>query len=371
MRLFFLIPVLLYPLYSISQISDQQGEVRLKNGEVIPGRIFYSFNENDIIFITDSSQVDHSRFLKDVESVRLQNSLRYVSRSEANSSVSDPVADSEGYKLLKVIVAGPGLSLYESLENPGRFYVEKDDKVYPLQSQEVVKTSADGKSYSYQDEKYISILRALLRDKPELFDQIARLDLNEKELKEFVILYNAGEVSYITPEKKLIRKEPNFLLFAQASRLGSLHTQNTVAPSLGFGVGSQIYFNKSGRFSVRVSIEYFRYSFQDEDRYGGITDYRESLYGLSHRVQYDFIKNRFLKVSGGVQVFEFGYGTFEAVGHEGKPTEQQPFFYPRFSPYIGADVKIYRDISLFAEINHLLNLRNIPASFTIGFNFDI
>jgi hypothetical protein len=117
-------------------------------------------------------------------------SYRYV---KGDYFVSKQIPDSTGkvkYKFLEFLVDGE-VDLY-SLGSSGRFFMEMEGKDFlELVDNRKTMTYIDGQDFTLKDYKYIGYLRYYLKDAPELYPMIDKMEvLGQKNLVRIAVEYH-------------------------------------------------------------------------------------------------------------------------------------------------------------------------------------
>jgi len=334
-----------------AQIQDQEGEIKLNAGESVTGNI--TFLPDDPNKITVIQNKDRSVYaIDDIDIILLNDGRKFIS-----GQYPDAVAGN--FLLLQSIIESPKISLFLSMESDEpTFYVRKEGVLHKLENN-VKHIDNDGKKYKSYDHQYIGILTALMNDNPDLTRKLETIDLNEKDLVSIITQYNKGDISYFMETKNKYTRSPNWLVFAQYSRYATYWVDEAI-DSYGVVAGLQYYFSKEKRSSLKFSIEYAQLHYESEN---------DKLYNLSLRYQFDLFRKEKYNIYLMMQMFDISHYTILYPDSQEEKTAIS--FVPRFSPGTGFEYKPVPKFAIYGEVNHLLQVENVPGNFSLGIKYDL
>jgi hypothetical protein len=343
-----------------AQIQDENGKVVLRTGEIRIGKINYYLEQPLDIIITDSNGVKSDFDPSHIRQIILNNGEKYVSKTIIGKQDSSVL-------IFQVLIESSKISLFVRDEKDEKqFYVLKDNALYDLVNNEQIIKTNDGTYKSY-DKKYIGVMKTLMSDQPDIVKRLDKVRLYEDELVEVITAYDKGELTYFWQSNNKVTREPYWAVFGQYSNYGSYEWgQQCIYPSYGFVAGFQYYFSKKSRHSLRFTVDYSNYnetSFNSmiNQYISGIT----KTYSLGCRYEYDFVRANKYSIYLMMHIADITYFS------ETDPKDKGFTFCPRLSPGVGFEVKPFKHVALFAELNNCFEFRYLPASFSAGLKYDL
>lgn len=352
MKLKLLLILLLLSTAVSAQIQKEKGKLTLTNGDVLNGAITHYYETpTDIIFY--NGQGAKEVFSSDqVNEIRLDNGAKFVAREYKTQEGKNTI-------ILQVLLESPKISLYKREDNTAQYYyVSKENVLYRLENNEVEEYKG-AKTYKRKDNKYIGTLSSLMSDNFQLTQKLDRVGLNESDLTRIITEYNQGEVSYYWKSDTKKPAEPNLVVFAQHSQLGSIYGNPTVGSSSGQMVGIQYYFSKHGRHSLKLSWDHSKYALEDENA---------KLSGLGLRYELAFKRAEYFNVYMMIHVIEMVH--LSITDERGAKVEDGWNLMPRVSPGFGFEAKPLPRTAVYVEVNNLMQLDRLPKSFSLGLKYD-
>jgi len=178
-----------------SQTDFREGYIITNAHDSIPGWVAYregvkAFAICDFQKVKDQNTVTYRA--DEIAGYGIINDKSFVSKTI-------PITDHSETVFLEVLVKGP-VTLYNF---KGAFWLEKDEKLYPLVNK-VTETFVNDKRYLKSSNEHIATLNILLADCAELRTKIQRAVLLEKPLTRLVESYNKckGQTVVVYKEKK-------------------------------------------------------------------------------------------------------------------------------------------------------------------------
>lgn len=351
MKFKLLLFLLLCATAGFAQINNQAGNLTLQDGRELQGTLtYYSDSPNKIIF--EQQQGSKEIYTpKQVQQIKLNSGEKFVSH---------PFMHQDSLLLFQVLVESQVMSLYVREESGDKiFYVSKGDAMYRLENNEIIE-SEGGTTHKRKDNKYISTLSTLMPDRMDLVEKLYKIKLTESDLAAIVTGYNKGETSYFWNSGKKLTEESNWIFFAQYSQFGSIFGDRTVARSTGQVMGLQYYIFKGGRYSFKFSADYNRFYLNKENL---------TFKGLGIRYQHDLKKTDRFNL-----YFQLHLADIGRLDSEGEwpnpPSEKKTVFKPRLNPSLGVEGRVLPRTAIYAELNNIIFIENIPQSFSVGLKYD-
>lgn len=356
---------------SLSQIQNERGKLILEGQDTIVGLITYYDDISTNVIYTDNSDNSNSCTIDCINEIILDNGVRFTT--------IDYDDNDDGKVFVQKIITSDLISLYGSEENGTTyFYINKDTITYRLENNRLIEKNDKNIRYARYDRKYLGSLKMIMSDKPELFDRIDKLKLTEDDIMALVLDYNQGNVEYIMSTAIAKSKSiSNWVAFAQYSHFGTyFQTQPTFDYSYGYFIGTQMYFSRSRRHSLKFLFGYSRYNTEKTIFFGHASQKQEYYYSnfisLGITYEYIFILTNRTHFYAQLQFGEIGYLTeFDKKTNTETETSRNFYPMPRLSPGIGFEYKTKKRLSFNLEINHLLNAAYIPENFSVGIKYDI
>lgn len=354
-----IIPFVLISFLLKGQINNEPGEVYLANGGVFSGKISYYIDQPADVLLTDSNNLSQKFKLPEVSKILLENGKKFTTKFYKTKNDSTLL-------LFLSIIESPNISLFGREEmNALAMYVAKDDKLIRLENNATTiaiddKDKIDVKRYKKYDNQYIGVLSSLMSDRFDLVSNMENVKLTEKDITEVILNYNKGEVTYYQKSQSKFFGKPNWMLFAEFSNFCSLYGDLVTDPSFGVAAGFQYYFAKNNRNSIKGTIEYQSYKFEDSD---------DVYIGVGFRYYYDMYKSRAVNIYGMMNFFDLVYHKSTSTINNTEDISIE--ILPHFSPGLGMDVKLFPKFMVYGEINRLFNFKCFPRNFTFGLKYDI
>ncbi|NQU35881.1 MAG: hypothetical protein HQ521_21845 [Bacteroidetes bacterium] len=368
--------------FAFSQIQNEKGKLILETNDTIVGSISYYDDFSSTVTYIDKNNNGNSCTIDCINEIILNNGIRYTTLVYPDGK--------DGKVFVQKVIESNLISLYASEENGAiYYYVTKGDTIYRLENnyliekQSMNKTSVnqvmkknDNRKYSRSDNRYLGSLKMIMIDKPELFDKIDELKLNENDLIDIILEYNQGIISFMmTTEKAESKGITNWVAFGQYSHFDTYYfSEPTYGNSYGIFAGTQMYFTKSRRHSLKFSIGYSQYKLKKETKVG---------YGVYKRVKanavvYDFefiyeyivFMTRRTNIYANMHIADFAHVT-KYYDDDNTKYDSYTLPIPRFSPGVGIEYKSQKRFSFYCEVNHLLKASYIPLNFSFGIKYDI
>lgn len=337
-------------LNTFAQIQNQPGNLTLFTGEVLQGAVTYYYDNPGKIVLHGQEGAKEVYSPKQVQQIMLQNGEKFVSR---------PYLHQDSLVVLQVLIESPQISLFVREDGGDEyFYVSRDRMVHRLENNKTI-VDDGAKTYSRRDNRYVGTLGSLMPDRLDLTEKLHKIRLTESELADVITEYNKGQASYVWKTNGKVAKEPNWVLFTQYSQFGSIYGYSTVAKSAGQMVGVQYYFSKHSRYSLKFSLDFASYYLDDEE---------VTMKGLGIRYQHEVKKME--KFSFYFMVHLADIGQLSSTGEGLADTEGNLVFLPRLSPGLGIEIKPLPKAAVYAELNNMTQLGNIPKSFSLGLKYD-
>ncbi|MCP2042814.1 hypothetical protein [Pontibacter sp. HSC-36F09] len=352
MKLKLILFLLFFPVALYAQIQSQKGAIALKNGDNLTGSITYFYDEPNEIRLSGEQGAKQVFTAEQISEIKLDNGEKFVARRYSTN------ADSVSL-VLKVLIESPKVSLYKREENSSEYYyVSKDNALHKLENNSMYENQG-GKKYLRKDHKYIGTLSSLMYDRIDIMQQLEKTTLKEGSLTKIIREYNQGDASYEWQGDKKAGKEPNWVFFTQYSKYG--FSKNIPIEARGYGnmAGLQYYFSKHSRHSIKASLDYSSYRFGEENAHS---------YALGLRYEMAFKKAEKYSAYVLVHLIDAGYVSYS---HPEEGYNENGFGAAlRLSPGLGFESKLFPRMAVYAEINHLLVLEELPRSFSLGLKYD-
>lgn len=328
----------------------------LNSGTEITGKIYYSYHEPYQVFIRNNGK-EEKYYYEYVKEVKLESGKLFQIKTPGGGIAM----------LVQALIISPKVNLYErEISNKVRFYIEKDEEIYEL---------IDSKAVSEFDSKkeYLGILNSLLSNNSEAKERIPNIKLNQENLIELLLLYTNGEVSYIYKKHAHQVRESNYLFFGHFSNYGTYLSKSILESSNGAVVGLQYYISKDQRSSFKIGLEHANINFVEHTPNNMFSKIEfphdpTQLIGLKTFYQIDFIQRRRSSYYINFHLFDLTYFYGLSDNDSNSSDYDKLFFYPRFSPGIGLDLKPVSRISVYGEMNNLLHFK--LTNFTLGLRYD-
>lgn len=341
-----------FPAAVFAQIINKPGELTLANGDVKTGFVSYFYDKPSEVIFSSEYGAKNVFQAKEIQGIKLENGERFVSKFYKTQGDST-------FLVLKLIIESPKISLYVREDDATEyFYVSKDDALHRLENNKVYEKRGD-KQYVRKDNQYVAILGALMADRVDIVAELDKVSLHEHSLAKVISKYNQGEATYHLLPGGKAEKESNWVLFTQYSQYGVPKEFARSARAFGNMVGLQYYFSQTSRHSLKVSADYINSVFNDESAV---------VYGLGLRYEWAFKKAESYTVYFQMHVAELGYVEYSnsrnRLNRNGFTTSLM------LSPGIGFEYKPLPRVAVYGEVNNLLQLYNIPKSFSLGLKYD-
>ncbi|WP_133242706.1 hypothetical protein [Pontibacter virosus] len=287
-----------------------------------------------------------------ISEIKLDNGEKFVAKRYKTNSGSASL-------VFKVLIESSKISLYVREDNTTEYYyVSKDDVLYRLENNNVYETQGN-KKYMRKDHKYIGTLSAMMYDRLDIVQQLEKTSLRENSLTKVIQEYNQGEVGYEWQGDKKAAKEPNWVFFTQYSQYGLSKSSPIEAHGYGNMAGLQYYFSKHSRHSFKASMDYSFFRFGEE---------KANTFGLGLRYEMAFKKAEKFSAYMLVHLMDIAYVSFNHPEEGYNENGVLPLL--RFSPGIGLESKPLPRVAVYAEINNLLIIEQLPRSFSLGLKYD-
>jgi len=352
MKLKLLLALLFFPAVVFAQIQSQEGKLILADGKALAGSVTYFYDKPAELYFFAESGAKHVYAPHQLQEIQLNNGEKFVSRNYKTNGDSASL-------LLKVLLESPKISLFSREENATEyFYVSKDDRLYRLENNEVYAQEGH-KQYVRKDNKYIGTLSALMSDRMDLLENVRKAILQQKSLTKLIKEYNQGEETYEWKSGSKANREPNWVFFTQYSRYG--FSKNFPVEARGYGnmAGFQYYFSKHSRHSFKASIDHSSFRFGEE---GAQT------FGLGLRYEMAFKKAEKFSAYMLVHMMDIAYVSYT---HPEEGFNENGFLPAlRLSPGLGLEAKPLPRVAVYAEINNLFIIEELPKSISLGLKYD-
>ncbi len=371
MKLLFTFSLLLLSLVSLSQIQNENGKLILETNDTIVGWITYYDDLSSTVTYKDDNDIENSCTIDCINEIILNNGIRYTTINYPDHK--------NGKVFVQKIISSKLINLFASEENGSTYYyVIKDSNTYRLENNYII-VEKDNKSYSRWDYKYLGTLKLLMSDKPELFDKIDKLKLNENDLVNIIIEYNQGDINYfMTTETAQAKSISNWVTFGQYSNFGTYYSaEATNGYSYGIYAGLQLYFTRNHRHSLKFGLGYSHYELKRTyaHQLGIQTFYtKKNAYAEVYRIgityEYLFFMTQRTNIYGLIHLGDYSYIT-EYEEESGDEITHSFLPKPTLSPGVGIEYKTLKKLSFYFEFNHLLNISYFPKNFSAGIKYDI
>ncbi|MFD2999705.1 hypothetical protein ACFS7Z_04995 [Pontibacter toksunensis] len=351
MKLKLLLFLIFCSTVAYAQIQGEKGSLILKNGNILNGKVTYYYDNPNNIILNAHQDAKEMFSPEQVTEIKLENGEKFVAK---------PYTMEDSIIILQVLLESPKISLFRREDNSElHYYVLKDATLHKLENNDIV-VYQETKTYRKKDRKYVGTLSSLMPDRMDLVEKLDKVQLNEHDLTEVILEYNKGDLSYYWKSDNKVRRKPNWIAFTQYSQYGSVLGTPTAGYSSGMMIGLQYYFSKHSRYSFKVSLDYSSYILDDEEF---------SVKGLGVRYQHDIKKAEKYSFYLLLHVADIAHLT---VVNERQviTTAGQLVLLPRFSPGVGFEARPFPRMAVYSEINHLLNLKYFPRSFSLGLKYD-
>ena len=363
--------------FLFAQIENQKGEIINKSGNVINCSINYFNDQPTDIDTYDSFGVKKIIPTSEVKEIKLDNGKKFVVKKYFNKQDSVIL-------IFQVIIESPMVNLLMRDENDNeRFYVLKDNLLYRLENNEEYITPENKveyvhsvndityKKYNYQ---YIGILKIFMSDNPDILKKLDKIKLSSGDLIKIISEYNKGNITYFWDPTIKLKSETNWVLFGQYSNYCHVFDETTASPSYGIVAGFQLYFSRNGRNSFKFAMDYANYNYVYENPYYTYNPVKSNtyiknskVYGISCRYEYDVLKAKNYSIYFMFHIADLSY-YFDTDNYYGTKNNGITFR-PRLSPGAGFEIKPWKLVAIYAELNHLLQGR-IPGNFSVGLKYD-
>lgn len=363
MKKIFIILFYFHSMLAFAQINYERGKITFPDGNSMNRTISYFSDRPTEIIIEDSLGRTGMLSSVQISEMSLVDGRKFVSKSFGKEQDSIRL-------ILQSLIESPEISLF-SVDESGTtiFYVSKNNVLYKLEKNERIIKNESGTFKNY-DNKYIGTLKALMADRPDIANQLDKIQLNETGMVDVISRYDKGNVTYFWQKNSKIRKIPYWVLLGQYCNYGSyLYGERTVAYSYGLKTGLQYYFSKGSRHSFRFTADYSKYNLKNTSNtiFDRVDVYNTISLGCSY--EYDFVKTSAYSVFLLMHLADISY--YSVLYHGDDTSEKGVFLFPRISPGIGAEIKPFSRLGFYGEINNILNLEMFPYSFSIGVKYDL
>lgn len=348
-----------FPL--LAQVQNQSGTITLSDNNKLDGEITFSFDEPNKINLNQNGEI---RRFKPHEIILIEtaNGKRFVSKKL-------PQLDSAVH-IFQALVESNKISLYETvISGKPELYITKNSQLYHLKNTEAASKEGNVR-YRKMNNEYVSTLNILMQDDPDALSKIKNLKLHKDLIKDIVLFYNKGDISYLIQDKKNVRKEPNWVFYSQYSHYTTYVRQQEIHDGNGFSLGLQYYLSKDSRSSFRIGFEHLNYK-KTSYTYSPISNIlvSEKIDTTSSIAIQTFYINELVKKERYsfyllINILNISYKYSHTSPNDVKVN---PMI--RISPGFGFDTKIMSKLSLYGELNNLLHLR--VNNFSFGLRYDL
>lgn len=200
-----LIFIIICSRLAYSQMPLHKAYIITYGNDTINGYGDMNASQDYCVFKELSSDKRKKYFPQDIAAFRFEGGDYFVARQiPFNSNKSE-------FKFLELLVDGE-VDLY-ALGSSGRFYLEMEGEEFlELQDNQYVTQEIDGRDYNVKDNRYIGYIRYYLKDAPELYPKIDKMDvLNQKDLVKIAVEYHnivCDEYDCVDYTKKVSRNIP-------------------------------------------------------------------------------------------------------------------------------------------------------------------
>jgi hypothetical protein len=361
--------LLMPALAAFGQIQNEKGRIILDTKDTITG-VLSMYNDLDLrVFYLDENNVKQSCALDCVDEIILDNGKAFV-------SIPDP-DNTTGEIFVYKIITGDKISLYgRNVMGEKLLYLVKEEKSYTLKNETKEFTRGNDR-FMVKDNAYVSTLKMLMIDRPDLYNEIDQTGFSVNGIEHTLSLYNTAQTDNrktvpLKAEKK--RFIPGWQVYAQYDNYGSdIHANTVEKYSYGFSAGIQMAFTRNGRHNLKLNVGYS--SFDMKTRKQGPTlyysyYYTEQFTGAWLSYAFTFFMTQKTEIYLQAKLLQFGsLKTTNKSDLSDVKTEM--YGSPLFSPGVGINFKPIKRVSVFGELNSLLNINAMPLNFSVGVKFDL
>lgn len=167
-----------------SQPGFKEAYIITNESDTVHGKGWMQPNNAFCYFKTDGTKRKVKYLPGEISAFRFLNGYYFVSKEIPGGSGTTKMW------FLEFLVDGK-IDLYR-IGSPSRFFLEKDgDTLLELSDNQAKILNVDGVNYSVQDKKYLGFLRYYMREAPEMFERIDKMDqLNQADLVEIAEAYH-------------------------------------------------------------------------------------------------------------------------------------------------------------------------------------
>lgn len=351
--------LLLISFSAKAQINNEEGTVYLKDAREVSGRINYFADDAANISVYDENGIKINLTPDQVREIKLYNGKRFQAKTYREKNIDQTLL------LQAILLTQDKISLFKLEGSMTEFFVTKGSELHKLENNEFVYNDKSGSFKSY-DHKYIATLVLLMQDRIDLTDKLQKLRLQEEDLTKILTEYAAGEITYYVAAGKEAKGKPYWSAFSQYSNMASYLMEETAKPSFSILIGFQYHFSRTGRSSLKVSLDHSSLKFSNRDK---------SLLSISTRYQYEIIQQEKFKFYFNAQLLDLNYysikyaedGTRSGYIENGPNTGFRPTL--RISPGLGFEYQPTQNLSMFFELNHVLQVDYLPKNHSLGFKY--
>lgn len=335
---------------SLSSLFSQEfiknSEIHFKNKSMVKGDFYHYDTNPNIIEVINLNGEKQVYQISEIDFVK-------------SKTTTFKIISYKGIeKLFEIVIEGEKISLYETnIKDKNELFVLKNNEIFLLETGKN-EFKIDSRTYSKENNRYKGILKYLMSDNVQISNKIDDLNYNKQEISNLIIAYNEGKISYFkNGDTENLNKKSDWRFYSQYSTYTSNphFISNSYATSF-IQMGGELIVSEGSRHSLKFGVEYGKYNHEYSESWAKYLN-------ININYLYDFYRMPNSNFYLGIRLFD--------IAKIWNDTYKDSQIFLRITPSFGYEYHVNNHLDLYIEMNHILQLEDMPNNFTIGISYDI